>query len=128
MIKIFSWQTVIDHVRQGLSSKDAFYLICATHCLREDGSTLVQWLLFQKQVRRQCKEMKISYPNSLWVLLCIGQISPVERRELPGVKMPVTESQMQPSSFQDLKRKSKQSQRSCQCLRQRKCANLRNDY
>ena len=91
----FVWQTVIDHVRQGLSSRDAFYLMCATHCLREDGSTLVQWLLFQKQVRRQCKEMKISYPNSLWVLLCIGQISPVERRELPGVKMPVTESQMQ---------------------------------
>jgi len=44
----FFWQTVINHVRQGLSSRDAFYLMCATHCLREDGSTLVQWLLFQK--------------------------------------------------------------------------------
>ena len=72
--KDFVWQIVIDHVRQGLSSRDAFYLMCATHCLREDGSTLVQWLLFQKQVRRQCKEAKISFPNFSWVLLRIGQV------------------------------------------------------
>jgi len=59
------WQDVTDHVRKQLSSHYAFYLICATHFLRENASTLIQWLLFQKQVRKQCREMKISYPNSL---------------------------------------------------------------
>ena len=63
----FVWQDVIDHIRKRLLSHDAFYLICATHCLRENASTLIQWLLFQKQIRKQCREMKISYPNSLWV-------------------------------------------------------------
>jgi hypothetical protein len=50
---------------------------------------------FTEAGEKAVQGMKISYPNSLWVLLCIGQISPVERRELPGVKLPVTESQMQ---------------------------------
>ena len=61
----FVWQDVTDHVRKRLSSHDASYLICATHCLRENASTLIQWLLFQQKVRKQCREMEILYPNSL---------------------------------------------------------------
>jgi hypothetical protein len=90
----FLWQDVTDHVRKRLSSHDAVYLICATHCLRENASTLIQWLLFQKQVRKEYKEMKISYPNLLWVQLCIGQISPPERQEIK-LTFPVTENKMQ---------------------------------
>ena len=88
-----TWKEVVDYIRKGLSSRDALYLMCATHILREDASSLVQWSLFQEQLRKQCIET-ITYKNSLWVELVVGPISFPERKGLKTY-IPVTEIQMQ---------------------------------
>ena len=50
----FTWKEVIDYIRKDLLSRDALYLMCAAHILREDTSSLIQWLLFPNKLRKQC--------------------------------------------------------------------------
>ena len=45
----FVWQDVTDYVKKQLLSYDIFYLICVTHCMRENALILIQWLLFQNR-------------------------------------------------------------------------------
>ena len=85
----FIWKEVIGYIRKELSSRDALYLMCATHILREDAWSLIQWLLFQKQLRKQCNGV-ITHKNFLWFELVVGHLSFPKRKELK-MNIPVTE-------------------------------------
>ena len=64
--QLFTWMTAVQYVNTKLSGADSLYLAVGTiTILRDDDTIILEWILFQKSLRKQCAEARIVCPNEL---------------------------------------------------------------
>jgi hypothetical protein len=89
----FKWRDAVSFLKSKLSGADSLYLsVGSITILRDDNTTLLEWILFHKSLVKQCVEKRIMNPNELWVRLRLGQVSPGERAKIT-MPMPQTETE-----------------------------------
>ena len=89
----FKWRDAVSFVKSKLSGADSLYLsVGSITILRDDNTTLLEWILFHKSLVKQCVEKRIMNPNELWVRLMLGQVSPGEKAKIT-MPMPQTETE-----------------------------------